>query len=138
MLRIIFPASMGVGPKTALKLICQYGSVENVLAHVDEVAGKSLKAKLTEHKDSALLSKKLATICLTAPVDLELAKYQLQGVKAEAETLLHDLEFRNLYARFAALLGNPGRKIAFANVQDDNGILWAQRKMLTEICLTWQ
>jgi DNA polymerase-1 len=120
------PGVQGVGPKTALKLICQYGSVENVLAHVDEVAGKSLKAKLTEHKDSALLSKKLATICLTAPVDLELAKYQLQGVKAEAETLLHDLEFRNLYARFAALLGNPGRKIAFANVQDDNGKTGAQ------------
>ncbi|MCH4158180.1 MAG: DNA polymerase I, partial [Acidaminococcaceae bacterium] len=40
------PGVQGVGPKTALKLICQYGSVENVLAHVDEVAGKSLKAKL--------------------------------------------------------------------------------------------
>ena len=111
------PGVQGVGPKTALKLICQYGSVENVLDHTDEVAGKSLKAKLVEHKDSALLSKQLATICLTAPVDLELEKYQLQGVKAEAETLLHDLEFRNLYARFAALLGNPGSKIAFANVQ---------------------
>ena len=120
------PGVQGVGPKTALKLICQYGSVENVLAHVDEVAGKSLKAKLAEHKDSALLSKELATICLTAPVALNLETYQLQGVKAEAETLLHELEFRNLYARFAALLGNPGSKTAFANMQTGNAMAVAK------------
>ena len=113
------PGVQGVGPKTALKLICEYGSVENVLAHTEDVSGKSLKAKLAEHKEAALLSKELATICLNAPVELDLEKYQLQGVKAEAEPLLHELEFRNMYARFEALLGVPGNTDVFAVLAEE-------------------
>lgn len=99
------PGVPGVGPKTALKLIKEYGDVETVLENIDKVSGKSLKAKLEENKDSALLSKKLATICTDAPVDTELEHYALSPLKGEARTLLQDLEFRNMYDRFAAVLG---------------------------------
>lgn len=99
------PGVPGVGPKTALKLIKEYGDVETVLANIDKVSGKSLKAKLTENKESALLSKKLATICTTAPVDTDVAHYALAPLKEDARTLLQDLEFRNMYDRFAAVLG---------------------------------
>lgn len=99
------PGVPGVGPKTALKLIKEYGDVETVLANIDKVSGKSLKAKLTENQDSALLSKKLATICVDAPVDTEIANYALAPLKEEARTLLQDLEFKNMYDRFAAVLG---------------------------------
>ena len=99
------PGVPGVGPKTALKLIKEYGDVETVLENIDKVSGKSLKAKLEENKDSALLSKKLATICTDAPVDTELEHYALSPLKEEARTLLQDLEFRNMYDRFAAVLG---------------------------------
>lgn len=119
------PGVQGVGPKTALKLICEYGSVENVLAHTEDVSGKSLKAKLAEHKDAALLSKELATICLDAPVELNLENYQLQGVKAEAEPLLQELEFRNMYARFEALLGTPGTADIFAALAEDKNAVAA-------------
>ncbi len=99
------PGVAGVGPKTALKLITAYGSVENVLAHKTEVKGKSLQSKLAEHEQEALLSKKLATICLEAPVEVGLADYSLPGVSREAASLMEKLEFKNLYARFAAALG---------------------------------
>lgn len=99
------PGVPGVGPKTALKLIKEYGNVETVLENIDKVSGKALKAKLADNKESALLSKKLATICTEAPVDTDIAKYALAPLREEARTLLQDLEFRNMYDRFASVLG---------------------------------
>lgn len=99
------PGVPGVGPKTALKLIKEYGTVEEVIANIDKVKGKALKAKLEANKDSALLSKQLATICLEAPVDTAINLYELAPVKDEAESVLADLEFRNMYRRFAEVLG---------------------------------
>ena len=51
------PGIPGVGPKTALKLIGEYGSVENVLANADKISGKALREKVQNNKESALLSK---------------------------------------------------------------------------------
>lgn len=99
------PGVPGVGPKTALKLIKEYGDVETVLENIDKVSGKALKAKLEDNKESALLSKKLATIYTEAPVDLALEKYELKPVQESAKALLQDLEFRNMYERFVAVLG---------------------------------
>ena len=99
------PGVPGVGPKTAMKLIKEYTDVETVLANIDKVSGKSLKTKLSEHQEEALLSKKLATIYTDAPVDLSMSAYELAPLKEEARTLLQDLEFRNMYERFAAVLG---------------------------------
>ncbi len=99
------PGVPGVGPKTALKLIKEYGNVETVLQNIDNIAGKALKAKLEANKESALLSKQLATICTAAPVDIAMQAYELKPLKEDARTLLQDLEFRNMYDRFAALLG---------------------------------
>lgn len=99
------PGVPGVGPKTALKLIKEYGTVANVLANTDKVTAKALKAKLEANKESALLSQQLATICTDAPVNASVADYELAPIKEEARTLLQDLEFRNMYERFAAVLG---------------------------------
>ena len=100
------PGVPGVGPKTAMKLICEYQSVENVLEHIDEISGKSLKEKLSNNKEKALLSKELATIFTEVPVDLDLSKHELKSMKAEAKTLMKELEFRNLWERFALVLGD--------------------------------
>ena len=99
------PGVPGVGPKTAMKLIKEYTDVETVLANIDKVSGKSLKTKLSEHQEEALLSKKLATIYTDAPVDLSMSAYELAPLKEEARTVLQDLELRNMYERFAAVLG---------------------------------
>ena len=102
------PGVPGVGPKTAMKLICEYQTVENVLEHIDEVSGKSLKEKLANNREKALLSKQLATIFTEVPVELDLDKHRLKGMTAEAKTLMQELEFRNLWERFSAVLGSDG------------------------------
>ena len=102
------PGVPGVGPKTAMKLIKAYGSVENTLANIEEVTPKGTKAKLEANKEIALLSKELATINLEAPVDCNLANYLLAPVDEKAQNLLQELEFKNMYQRFAELLGCAG------------------------------
>ena len=67
------PGLPGVGEKTALKLLDEYGSVENVLEHAEELKGK-LKETVTNHRDLALFSKFLATIKTDAPITLGMSE----------------------------------------------------------------
>lgn len=99
------PGVPGVGPKTAMKLITAYQTVENVLDHAGEVKGKSLQEKLKTYKDQALLSKELATICLEVPIDRVLSAYPLTGLTAESHRMMQELQFRNLWDRFVPVLG---------------------------------
>lgn len=131
------PGVPGVGPKTALKLIKEYGDVETVLENIDKVSGKALKAKLADNKESALLSKKLATICTEAPVDTDIEKYALAPLREEARTLLQDLEFRNMYDRFASVLGGAqhsfdlfGETVEQESAPTENVTLPAQAEQL--------
>ena len=66
------PGIAGVGEKTAIKLLTEYKTVENVLDNIDNISGKKLKERLTEGREDALLSKKLATIYTEVPVDNKL------------------------------------------------------------------
>ena len=66
------PGIAGVGEKTAIKLLTEYKTVENVLENIDNISGKKLKERLTEGQEDALLSKKLATIYTEVPVDNKL------------------------------------------------------------------
>lgn len=84
--------------------------MENVLSHIDEVSGKSLKEKLRANQDKALLSKELATICLEAPVSRELADYAVKGMPKESREFLRMLEFKNMWEKFAAVLGTEGEQ----------------------------
>lgn len=119
------PGVPGVGPKTALKLLVEYQSVENVLANIDKVKGKSLKEKLTVHKDMAVLSKDLATICLETPVDTAFADYKLKGMSGAAKTMFQDLQFRNFWEKFAPVLGlQPNVGEASTSTEGENGALF--------------
>ncbi|MBQ3365817.1 MAG: DNA polymerase I [Acidaminococcaceae bacterium] len=100
------PGVPGVGPKTALKLIAEYGSVENVMAHVEEVKGKSLKEKLANNKEQALLSKELATIYTQVPgLDLALDVYALKPLEEKTRQMMADLEFRDFFNQFGQIMG---------------------------------
>ncbi|HEX8386059.1 MAG TPA: 5'-3' exonuclease H3TH domain-containing protein, partial [Rubricoccaceae bacterium] len=65
------PGVPGIGEKTAVGLICDYGSVENLLEHAAEVKGKKAREGLTDHADSARLSKALVCIETAVPLDLD-------------------------------------------------------------------
>ena len=71
------PGVPGIGEKTAKKLLLDYGSLEGVYAHLDEISGKKMKERLTENKDQAELSKRLATIDCQAPVPFEPESYAI-------------------------------------------------------------
>lgn len=125
------PGVPGVGPKTALKLIQEYGDVETVLDNIDNISGKSLKTKLADNKESALLSKKLATIFTDVPVDLDLTAYELNGMGDNARSLLQDLEFRNMYDKFALVM--PGTETTFdlfgETVEEEREVIHLQNEL---------
>lgn len=72
------PGIPGIGEKTALKLLHQYGSIENLKEHMDELKGK-MGEKVRNNIDLGLLSKKIATIVTDAPVDLDLDNWKYTG-----------------------------------------------------------
>ncbi len=91
------PGVPGVGEKTALKLLAEYDSIENILEHLDDFQGKKLGERLRENQDMAILSKKLATIFCC--VEMELDADTLRVKKPDYEklsSLYEELEFRNL------------------------------------------
>lgn len=93
------PGVKGVGDKTARKLLQQYGTLEGIYAHVDEIKG-ALGRKLAEGKDSAYLSYKLATIVTDAPITLDLEACVAQEFDPEPVlALFQTLEFRSLTKR---------------------------------------
>ncbi|MBO4600155.1 MAG: DNA polymerase I [Bacteroidales bacterium] len=94
------PGVPGVGEKTAKKLIGQFGSVEELVARVDEVGNERVRRLVREHTEQALLSKQLATIVLNVPLDLseELLRMRKPDYAA-LQALMEELEFRNLAKR---------------------------------------
>ncbi len=93
------PGVKGVGEKTAKLLVQKYGSVENLLANTHELKGKQ-KENIENHREDALLSKRLATIDLDVPIELELDKLILEPPNKEAcEKLFTELEFKTMQRR---------------------------------------
>lgn len=120
------PGVPGVGEKTAAKLIKQYGSIENLYEHTDELKGK-LKERIEENKESALISKRLATIITDVPVEFkEESLVREEANKDELRKLFTELEFRTLGKRiFGETGGNaPVQGDLFGDVraQDKSSI----------------
>ena len=63
------PGVQGVGPKTAMKLIQEYGNIENIYENIDSIKNEKMKDKLLSDKDNALLSKQLVTILTDVNID---------------------------------------------------------------------
>lgn len=95
------PGVPGVGEKTAVKLLKEFSTVENVLEHVDEVSGAKLQEKLREHADLARLSKKLATIVCDMPLPFDMESFSMRQDYDKLKELFTVLEFKSLLAKFA-------------------------------------
>ncbi|WP_046215583.1 DNA polymerase I [Paenibacillus wulumuqiensis] len=93
------PGIPGVGEKTALKLLHQYGSVEEVLNNTDQLKGK-MKEKIETHADDARMSKELATIYREVPFDATWDSLKYEGIQAAtAVSALQKLEFKSILQR---------------------------------------
>ena len=109
------PGVPGIGPKKASALIAQYGSLDEVIAHADEVKGK-MGENLRAHIDDALLSRKVATIRTDAPVELDFDATSFPAFSAdEVSAALGALGITAMQNRFLALIGDEGGAAAAAS-----------------------
>jgi DNA polymerase-1 len=100
------PGIPGIGPKTAVKLLNLYDTVEGIIAHVDELKGKQ-QENVRTYADQAILSKELATINTESPVQFHEESYRLEPLDHEKlSEVFKELEFRSLSTQI--LGGNEG------------------------------
>lgn len=91
------PGVAGVGPKTAVKLIGEFGSVEALYKAIDKVSAKGVREKLERDKEQAFLSRKLVTIDTAVPIDWEMSTFTVQPPDlSRIEPLFRELEFHRL------------------------------------------
>ena len=111
-----FPGCPGVGEKTAVKLINEFGTIEDMLSRVDEIKG-ALKTKVETHVDDIKLSKFLATIKTDVPIELKMDELKVsEPNESELSKLMEELEFKSLAAK---ILKKPETKQKPANGQLD-------------------
>jgi DNA polymerase-1 len=88
------PGIKGIGEKTAAKLLQEYGTLENILDHGDEIKG-SVGEKVRAGKEMALLSKKLATIIINVPTEFHAENFRIKEMNREAlKEIFTELEFK--------------------------------------------
>ena len=111
-----FPGCPGVGPKTAAKLIAQFGSIDNMLANSSQIKGK-LREKVEGAVDDIRMSKFLATIRTDVPIDLNLDQLKVEEPDtAKLAEIFTELEFKSLLDKFVK---KPQPQPKVANMQLD-------------------
>lgn len=130
------PGVPGIGEKTALKLLHQFGSVEEVLAHTDELKGK-MKENLVNHAEDARLSKQLATIFREVPVERSWEDMKFSGIEEDkAVPMLRKLEFKSLLERLSFTAGAGGNAAAdgdAAQAAEDVSVTMVDADTLPEV-----
>lgn len=114
------PGVPGIGEKTAVKLLNQYGDIQGIYDHIEEITGSTQK-KLIEGKDSALMSYRLAKIMTDAPVDLDKIP-ELVIDQDRIVAALKKLEFNSLIRKFRAEFENK-ESLADPEVLEDENIV---------------
>ena len=101
------PGVPGIGDKTAAELLQRFGSLEEVLAHVEEISGAKRKQNLTEHAEDARLSKQLATAKRDIPLELDLAEFvSAQPDRSKLRDTFRQYELREPLRRLEEALGS--------------------------------
>lgn len=95
------PGAPGIGPKTAVKLLDEYGDLDTILQRAEEISGKRARESLLENAELVRLSKQLVTIQKDVPIELDLERWRVQAPDADRlRDLFLQLEFRRLVERF--------------------------------------
>lgn len=101
------PGVAGIGPKTAIPLIQEFGTIENIYKNLDKISKESVRKKLEANKENAFLSKELATIHTGVPLEFnfEDAKFEKPDFEKLREIFV-ELEFKSLYSKLLNIYGN--------------------------------
>lgn len=94
-----YPGASGIGPKTACKLIHQFGTVENIYKNIDKVESEKIKEILKKERESVLLSEKLATIMTDVAIDLDIEKLKFKGFDKKLIDFLTQYQMNTLTKR---------------------------------------
>ncbi len=112
------PGCPGVGPKTAQKLLEEYGTIENLLENTKNIKG-TLKLRLEENKEQIIFSKFLATIKTDVPIDFKKDEYKRREINAEKiAELFEELEFRTLINRVLKKDGSPANPVRITTTHE--------------------
>ncbi|HBA49664.1 MAG TPA: DNA polymerase I, partial [Lachnospiraceae bacterium] len=126
------PGVPKVGQKTATELMVQYGSLENIYAHVEEITKKSIRESLIQNRELADLSKVLATIRVDSDVELDYDAAKAEGFYTqEAYDLFKQLEFKQMLSRFEKENVSRGGDIAktFRKLEEQKEFLgWLKKR----------
>lgn len=128
------PGVKGVGEKTAVKLLTQYETLDNLYAHLDEIKG-AMGKKLAEGQESAYLSQELARIVTDAPIQLEVEACRAHDfAAAPALEIFRELEFRSLSNMLVAVLGDAAEvSVAATSEQPTETIIVRTVQQLKEL-----
>src|SRR3989339_1811037 len=124
------PGVAGVGPKTATPLIQKYGSIENLYNHIDEIEKPALKNKLIEGKETAILSKDLATIHCEVPLEFnfENAKFTKPDFDSLRKIIV-ELEFKDIYNRLLSIYDSSSANAKLNEVVADDVTAFDESKV---------
>ena len=102
------PGIPGVGEKTAMKLVQEYGSIANLISNVDQITSKSLKEKVEEHAQLAIMSRRLATINTQVPIEIDFEEFKVED--PDYDTLIDlyiKLEFNSFLKKMPPRSSSP-------------------------------
>jgi len=103
------PGVPGIGDKTASKLLQQYGSLDGLYAHIDEISGPKTRQSLIDNRDLVLRNRRLVTIHTNLPIAYDPEDCRFHGFAVEAvDAVFHELEFRSLSKELPALAARAG------------------------------
>jgi DNA polymerase-1 len=121
------PGVPGIGEKTAIELMAEFGSLENLLKHVDKVKGESRKNKLRENEKLAVMSKELAVLDAAVPIKIDFKEMELKEPDGpRLLELFKELEFKSMVKEFT-----PKGKLdsTYELIDDDKGL----KKLLAQL-----
>ena len=97
------PGVQGVGPKTAMKLIKEYGNIENIYENIDSIKNEKMRDKLLSNKNNAILSKQLVTILTDVNIEASLEDFKIKDMNfAKMEDIFKELEFTGLLKKIGS------------------------------------
>lgn len=127
------PGVPGIGEKTAIQLIKAFGSIDNLLAHVEEIPQKALKEKLRTHGDLARLSRQLATIHTDIPIPCRLEDFQLSRPDLKKlKELFRELEFNKLLKEVLEQEVSPPPERDYRLITDREQLLGLLKEMTSK------
>ena len=116
------PGVKGIGDKTAINLLKEYDTIEDIYEHIDEIKGK-MKEKLIEDKESAFISKEIATIYRDVPLNVKLEDIKFKGIDfVSLNKIYEELEFYSFIKKNVEASVHSENEIKFINVKDSSDL----------------